>query len=150
MMNGKIDVRLMTGAQTEDAAALEAECFSVPWSREMLDAAVIRSDMVFFYASVDGIFAGYIGMLCVLDEGQICNIAVFPAFRRMGVGGALLDALKREAKCRCLSVLMLEVRASNTAAQALYEKNGFERVGMRRAFYKNPREDAFLYNLYLK
>ena len=99
---------------------------------------------------MDGVFAGHVGMLCVLDEGQICNLAVAPAFRRMGVGSALLDALKTEAARRGLAVLMLEVRASNTAAQALYEKSGFERVGVRRGFYANPREDAFLYNLYLK
>lgn len=150
MMNHKIEVMPMTRAQADAAAALEALCFSAPWSREMIEASVIQSDAVFLCAFVDGAFAGHVGMLCVLDEGQICNLAVSPEFRRMGVGIALLDALKREAERRALSVLMLEVRASNAAAQALYEKSGFERVGMRRSFYANPREDAFLYNLYLR
>ena len=146
----KIETAPLTVDEADAAAALEARCFSAPWSREMIKAAVLQSDAAFLGAAVDGVFAGHVGMLCVLDEGQICNLAVAPAFRRMGVGSALLDALKTDAARRGLAVLMLEVRASNTAAQALYEKSGFERVGVRRGFYANPREDAFLYNLYLK
>ena len=140
----------MTEAQAGDAAILEAKCFSLPWSRDALAEAARRDDMIFLCALVDGVFAGYAGMLCVLDEGQICNIAVSPAYRRMGVGSRLLAALKGEAARLGLSLLTLEVRASNTAAQTLYERNGFERVGLRRAFYTHPREDAFLYNCELK
>ncbi len=146
----KIETAPLTVSEAGAAAALEAQCFSAPWSREMIEAAAMQSGAVCLGAAVDGIFAGHVTMLCVLDEGQICNLAVAPAFRRIGVGSALLDALKTEAARRGLSVLMLEVRASNIAAQTLYEKNGFERVGVRRGFYANPREDAFLYNWYLK
>ena len=146
----KIETAPLTEGEAGAAAALEAQCFSAPWSREMIEAAVVQSGAVCLSAAVDGIFAGHVTMFCVLDEGQICNLAVAPVFRRMGVGSALLDALKTEAARRGLSVLMLEVCASNTAAQTLYEKNGFERVGVRRGFYAAPREDAFLYNWYLK
>lgn len=146
----KIETAPLTADEAGAAAALEARCFSAPWSPEMIEAAVMQSNAVFLGAAVDDVFAGHVGMLCVLDEGQICNLAVDPAFRRMGVGSALLDALKTEAARRGLAVLMLEVRASNIAAQALYEKSGFVRVGVRRGFYANPREDALLYNLYLK
>ena len=88
-------------------------------------------------------------MLCVLDEGQICNVAVCPHFRRMGVGEALMTAQRNAGIERGLSVMMLEVRASNAAAQRLYEKLGWENVGVRRNFYSAPREDGVLYNLYL-
>ena len=88
-------------------------------------------------------------MLCVLDEGQICNVAVCPAFRRMGVGEALMAAQREIARSRGITVMMLEVRASNTAAQCLYEKLGWEKLGTRKNFYSSPREDALLYNLYL-
>ena len=116
----------------------------------MIAESAARDDMVFLCALVGGEYAGHASMRCVLDEGQICNVAVSPSFRRMGVGSMLLDVLKREALLRGLTVLMLEVRVSNTAAQALYEKNGFLRVGMRRSFYSCPREDAFLYNFDLR
>ena len=103
----------------------------------------------FLCAFVDGEFAGYAGMLCVLDEGQICNVAVCPPFRRMGVGEALMAAQRRAGLARGLSVMMLEVRASNAPAQRLYEKLGWEKVGVRKNFYTAPREDGGLYNLYL-
>ena len=83
-------------------------------------------------------------MLCVLDEGQICNVAVCPAFRRMGVGEALMAAQREIALSRGITVMMLEVRASNTAAQCLYEKLGFLQVGRRPNYYRNPKEDALI------
>ncbi len=148
-MNQKIEILPMNVLSAHDAAALEKLCFSAPWSVDSLMEASGRADSSFLTAFVDGEFAGYAGMLCVLDEGQICNVAVCPAFRRMGVGEALMQAQKDAALARGLSVMMLEVRASNTAAQRLYEKTGWEKVGIRKNFYACPREDAVLYNLYL-
>lgn len=139
--------------RTEDAvfaAALEKTCFSAPWSVAMMTDAVLREDAVFLCAYFDGCFAGHAGMFCVLDEGQIANVAVKEAFRRRGIGTALISALTEEAVRRKLSLLMLEVRASNTGAQTLYEACGFERVGVRRGFYAHPREDGFLYNKSIK
>ena len=131
------------------AAELEKVCFSAPWSYEMLCSEGLRGESEFLCAFADGEFAGYAGMLCVLDEGQICNVAVCPPFRRMGVGEALMTAQRNAGLIRGLSVMMLEVRASNTAAQRLYEKLGWEKVGVRKNFYCSPREDGVLYNLYL-
>ena len=139
----------MTKTSAEEAAALEKICFSSPWSADSLIEASGRADSSFLTAFVDGKFAGYAGMLCVLDEGQICNVAVCPAFRRMGVGEALMAAQREIALSRGITVMMLEVRASNTAAQRLYEKLGWEKLGTRKNFYSSPREDALLYNLYL-
>ena len=140
----------MTKTSAEEAAALEKICFSSPWSADSLIEASGRADSSFLTAFVDGKFAGYAGMLCVLDEGQICNVAVCPHFRRMGVGEALMQAQREAGEARDLSVMMLEVRAGNSAAQRLYEKMGWEKVGVRRNYYSNPREDGILYNLYLK
>lgn len=140
----------MTEESAVYTAELEKLCFSAPWSYEILCEAVSRPDGEFLCAFVDGEFAGYAGMLCVLDEGQICNVAVCPLFRRMGVGEALMQAQRKAGEARGLSVMFLEVRAGNTAAQRLYEKMGWERVGVRRNYYSNPREDGVLYNLYLK
>lgn len=145
-MENKIEILSMTGSEAAEAAALERLCFSAPWSETAIREAAERDDTVFLAAYADGEFAGYAGMLCVLDEGHICNVAVMPQLRRRGVGRTLIEALKEEGRRRSLAVLMLEVRASNTAAQALYESAGFVRVGVRSLFYAAPREDAFLYN----
>ena len=139
----------MTTESALFVAELEKLCFSAPWSYEMLCSEGLRKESEFLCAFVDGEFAGYAGMLCVLDEGQICNVAVCPHFRRMGVGEALMAAQRSAGEARGLSMMMLEVRLSNTAAQRLYEKLGWEKVGVRRHFYTAPREDGVLYNLYL-
>lgn len=147
-MNPNIEILPMTKTSAEEAAVLEKICFSSPWSADSLIEASGRTDSSFLTAFVDGKFAGYAGMLCVLDEGQICNVAVCPDFRRMGVGEALMAAQREVARSRGITVMMLEVRASNTAAQRLYEKLGWEKLGTRKNFYSSPREDALLYNLY--
>ena len=139
----------MTKESALFVAELEKVCFSSPWSYDVLCAEGLRDEAEFLCAFIDGTFAGYAGMLCVLDEGQICNVAGCPPFRRMGVGEALMAAQRSAALERKLSVMMLEVRASNAAAQRLYEKLGWEKVGVRRNFYSAPREDGVLYNLYL-
>ena len=82
----------MTKESAVYTAELEKLCFSAPWSYEILCETISHPESEFLAAFVDGEFAGYAGMLCVLDEGQICNVAVCPLFRRMGVGEALMQA----------------------------------------------------------
>ena len=91
----------------------------------------------------DGAVLGYGLIRAVLDEGCLEKIAVAPAFRRQGVAEAILSAFLRFGQAH-LAFLTLEVRASNTAAIGLYEKHGFQRVGLRPGYYQEPREDAVL------
>ena len=144
-----IEIIPMTAASAGFAAELEKICFASPWSENALLQMAEDPNGSFLCAFSDGAFAGYAGMLCVLDEGQICNVAVLPEFRRLGVGAALMKAQTEAAKIRGLSFMTLEVRAGNLAAQGLYEKYGWEKVGVRKNFYEKPREDAILYNYYL-
>lgn len=123
---------------------LERECFSEPWSRAQLEAALTDDRMRLFVAVRNGQVAGYAGMSFVLDEGSVTDIAVFPQFRNGGIGRALVQRLKQCSSSLGLSFLTLEVRASNGAAMALYQSEGFVPVGRRRGFYRNPAEDAVL------
>ena len=124
-----------------EIAALERICFSEPWSEESL--ALLVGDSAFgTVALCDGQVVAYGGMLTVLDEGQITNIAVLPAFRRKGIGRAVLLAMTEEAKRRGLCMLSLEVRVSNAGAIALYESCGWKRAGERKNFYRHPTESA--------
>ena len=100
-------------------------------------------------AECGGETAGYAGMHCILDEGYIDNIAVFPAYRRQGIAGALLSALEGCARMRNIRFLTLEVRASNVPAIRLYRGYGYGEVGRRPHYYSRPQEDALLLTKYL-
>lgn len=132
-----------------EIARLEAVCFSSPRPEEALRAELTNDTAVFFVALCENKVAGYAGMHCILDECDIDNVAVFPAYRRQGIAGALLDALEDYARVHGASFLTLEVRASNMPAIRLYRGKGYQKVGERPHYYDKPREDAFLLTKYL-
>ena len=80
----------------------------------------------------------------MLDEGYITNVAVFPQYRKQGVATALIKRVFELAQEKKLAFVSLEVRVSNSAAIALYEKAGFKEEGRRKSFYRDPREDALI------
>ncbi len=126
-------------------AALEQECFSMPWNETMLENALFDPQASFIVAEdgEEGNVLGYAGLHNLLDEGYIDNVAVTPDARRHGVASALLDVFCRFGEAN-LAFLTLEVRKSNTAAIALYEKHGFQLAGLRPGYYQHPREDAVI------
>ncbi len=128
---------------------IEQQSFSVPWTEQMLRMQLQPDSHVFLTAEAEGGVVGYIGMMYVLDEGDISNVAVHPDVRRRGVADALLDALQARARALLLSFLTLEVRQSNAPAVALYEKHGYRIAGRRRNYYEKPTEDALLMTLTL-
>ncbi len=134
----------VTGEHLAGIARLEALTFAEPWSESAL--ALLLSDTALGFVCLDdeACPVAYVGMLTVLDEGQITNVATHPDYRRRGLADSLLRALLAEARERRLSTLSLEVRESNRAAIALYEKHGFFVAGKRNNFYKNPREHALV------
>lgn len=141
-----IQVVTMAEEHISALAQLERECFSDPWSEKALAEELSNSNAVFRVALIDGEVAGYVGMLHVLDEGDICNVAVFDRFRRKGVASALIQHLVDYGVENQLSFITLEVRESNIGAQKFYETMGFETIGVRKNFYDNPKEHAILMN----
>lgn len=140
----------MTAAHVAAIAAIEHACFSRPWSEAAL-ADELHNPAALFLVAVDenGAVVGYVGAHCVLDESAITNVAVDAAYRRQGVAAALISELSSRAATRGVARITLEVRVSNTAAIALYERLGFVRDGVRPRFYDRPTEDAALYSLYI-
>ena len=127
----------------EGAARLERLCFSEPWSEKSLEM-LLSNGAVGFAVEANGTVVAYGGMLTVLDEGQITNVAVDPAFRRRGCGREIVCALLCHAKENGIVSVSLEVRESNEAAIALYESLGFCRRGLRKNFYRDPAEAAIV------
>ena len=94
-----------------------------------------------------GTLCGFICARAVAGEWEIENVVVGDEFLRRGIGNELLRELIQSAENGAASAILLEVRESNLPARRLYEKNGFREVGHRRAYYRNPAEDAILYAL---
>lgn len=129
---------------------IERKCFSRPWTVGQLRSQMRDAQHEFIAAVSGGRVLGYVGLMYVLDEGYISNVAVHPDARRQGIGDALIDALAAKAAELELAFLTLEVRESNAPAIALYAKHGFHPVGKRKNYYDAPKEDAVLMTCYLK
>lgn len=138
----------MTEASLPQLAALEKACFPAdPWSEALFRDALDNPAVAILLAQgKDGGILGYAVLSVILDEGNLDNIAVAPDARRQGVADALLGTVLSFGR-EHLSVLTLEVRASNAPAAALYEKHGFAAVGRRKNYYTDPKEDAILMTL---
>ena len=128
-------------------AEIEKECFSSPWTVPMLEEELDNLCACFIVAEgEDGTVLGYAGLHVAVDEGYIDNIAVREAYRRQGVGEALLGAFLRFGREK-LAFLTLDVRPSNAPAIQFYMKHGFAQVGRRKNYYSAPAEDALLMTL---
>lgn len=139
-----LTVRQMEEADLGSVARIETSIFSKPWSEEGFRDSLKLPNTVYLVAEQDGSIAGYIGMLCVLDEGEITNVAVAEGFRRQGIGERLLSSLLQAGRKEGVDSFTLEVRESNSSARRLYRKLGFQEEGIRRNFYEKPTEDAIL------
>ena len=125
-------------------AALEKQCFSDPWSENSVASELNNPLSLWLVAVDDENLAGYVGSQTIMNETDMMNIAVDEGYRRQGIAQLLVEALVEQLKkveSRCLT---LEVRISNAPAIALYEKLGFEQVGKRPNYYRNPKEDALI------
>lgn len=96
------------------------------------------------YPSTKEYLVGFAGIWMMADEAHITNIAMRESYRRRGVGELLLISIIDLATEMNAHFITLEVRASNTAAQSLYHKYGFNQVGLRRGYYTDNGEDAIL------
>ena len=126
-------------------AAIEKECFGVDaWSEKSV-ASELTNQLSLWLVAVDGDrVAGYVGSQTVCDETDMMNVAVTADYRRQGLGEKLVLALVEELKAMGSQCLTLEVRDSNTPARTLYEKLGFQQIGLRKNYYRNPKEDAYI------
>lgn len=140
-----IQICEMQKKDAENAALLERQIFSQPWSENGFLNALQLENTIFLVAKEDERVVGYVGMYRSLDEGEITNVAVAPDVRRRGIGEKLLHKLFSLAEEKGVEKIILEVRVSNDSAVRLYEKNGFVRCGIRKGFYEFPKEDAYIY-----
>jgi ribosomal-protein-alanine N-acetyltransferase len=133
----------------EDLAGVmevDRSSFATPWSREMYDAELQNSGISFIVVLriPECRVAGYCSYRLVVDEVHINNVAVRTECRSKGFGRCLVEYALREGRNRGATRVLLEVRSGNVAARQLYESLGFTTIGLRRAYYREPVEDALV------
>ena len=135
--------------------AVEEACFSAPWTRKMLEGELSGNPFAHFLvarprreeeASKQAIL-GYLCYWIVFEEVRLMNLAVIESMRHRGIARSLVSTALRTGVSQCAHRAVLEVRASNRAAQALYQGFGFSQTAVRPKYYTNPVEDAVLMEL---
>lgn len=125
-------------------AALEEICFSTPWSENAILHEVTNPISYWLVAVENGQVLGYVGSQYGYGEADMMNLAVVPNFRNRGIGQQLVTELISHLADLDVKSLTLEVRQSNAAAISLYEKMGFQQVGLRPNYYQKPKEAALI------
>ncbi len=124
---------------------IERQSFPTPWPHDAYTHELKENRLASYtVARVEEEIVGYAGMWVIMDEAHITTIAVDPSHRGQHIGERLLVGLIDEALNRRARWMTLEVRKSNTAAQALYKKYGFREIGVRKGYYSDNREDAIV------
>ena len=142
-------IRRWEKSDDERIAVIEKECFSSPWSKEMLDGSVDRADFYGLVEEIDGGIVGYVGSSFDLWEAEILLVCVSEGYRRRGIAENLLVKVVEYLKKINKEKVFLEVARENIAAQSLYYKLGFEKIAVREKYYQGT-EDAFVLALSLK
>lgn len=138
-------IRRMEEEDLPQVADIEADLFGDPWSESDFRDSLKQPEAGFLTAEdQDKGIVGYCGGYRALDEVEIVNVAVRRDCQNGGIGCRMVDRLVRDYILEGVHYFILEVRMSNLAAQHVYEKLGFRKIGVRKGFYDSPVEDAVI------
>ncbi len=138
-------IRRMAERDVDAVMVIERASFPSPWSAETISNLLKRENACLFTAvDEDDQVLGYAAIWFAGGDGELGSIAVDATKRSAGLGSELLAAVLDEARARAIRSVFLEVREGNWLAQGLYQRRGFEPVGRRRKYYKDPVEDAIV------
>ena len=138
---------------------IERHSFSLPWTIPQF-ISELNNDISYIYtakvksagtspelAEGEVVVVGYAVFWLVAGEAHFLNITVHPLYRCQGIGGRLLEFSLKLCKDTGMKVALLEVRSSNTTAQKFYIRFGFRKVGIRKGYYPDNKENAILMTL---
>jgi len=134
--------RPMLLADLDKVVAIEKASMPSPWSKELFEEELKRSQANYFVIEEDGALAGYVGYWEAPQEAHIITVAMAPAFRKRGLGKRMMDHFLAYAAQKGARLATLEVRESNLAGRRLYEKCDFRMVAIRKKYYSDNQEDA--------
>lgn len=142
----------MTTADLDEVARVEAQVYSFPWTLgNFVDSLHAGYSAWTLRHSATNQLIAYAVVMIALDEAHLLNLSVARDFQRQGYGWRMLDWMAQHVRNYGARHMLLEVRPSNRPAQQLYERYGFERIGVRRGYYPaiNGREDAVVMRILL-
>lgn len=144
MVTTGVLLRPMTDADLDAIGGLEGRLFGAQaWTRQTLEEELADPATRWYrVAECAGAIVGYAGLAMLGDEAHVMTIGTVPEHRGEGIGRAMLRELLAEAARRGIVRVILEVRADNAAAIALYQTEGFAAVGVRRRYYQPENVDA--------
>ncbi|MDG6778454.1 ribosomal protein S18-alanine N-acetyltransferase [Thiomicrorhabdus sp. zzn3] len=128
-------LRLMQETDLHWVLQVEQQSYDFPWSQKGFENSLDQG-VNYIFCSAEHEMMGYACVLTVLDEAQLLNFCIAPAFRKSGIGRAALQQLMDKLKQAGYEQLLLEVRESNLPAQKLYLGCGFQTDGVRRNYYR--------------
>ena len=137
------EIRTLHYSDLPQVAVIEKRAFPTPWSIAMFVLEMSKPTGLCLAATIDGRLVGYTVCSRYDTVWHVMNVAVDPAMRRRGIASALLAELFARAGDSGAQ-FTLEVRRSNHAAIALYERDGFRIAGLRRRYYQDNGEDALI------
>jgi len=141
----EVDITPMRRRHLPAVLRIEGKVYPRPWSAGLfLSELAQKGSRAYFVARHQSKVVGYAGVMILGDEGHVTNIAVDPAFHRNHIGTRLLLALVDASRDRKVRSMTLEVRRANTGAQTMYKMFGFQTVGVRRGYYVETGEDAYI------
>src|SRR5438477_10972583 len=141
----EVEVTPMRRRHIPAVLRIEGRVYPRPWSAGLfLSELAQKASRAYFVAWHDGKVVGYGGVMILGDEGHVTNVAVDPDYHRNRVGTRLLLRLVDESRARGVRSMTLEVRRANSGAQTMYRKFGFQTVGVRRGYYVETGEDAYI------
>ncbi|WP_240377472.1 ribosomal protein S18-alanine N-acetyltransferase [Bacillus piscicola] len=138
-------IRFMEETDIDGVLRVEHDAFQMPWTRYAFENELRHNRFArYLVAEWEEEIIGYCGVWIVLDEANITNIAVHSRHRGKKAGETLLIHAIDLASVYGVKRMSLEVRVSNTAAQSLYTKLGFQKGGIRKSYYTDNNEDALV------
>ena len=143
-----IELRAMAEADLPAVMAIESDIYAFPWTQGNFRDSLAAGYGCWTYVR-DGELIGYAVVMLAADEAHLLNLSIAAAGQRRGYGSMLLRRLCELSRGRGARLMFLEVRPSNLAGLQLYERYGFQRVGIRRDYYPaaHGREDALIFSL---
>ena len=141
-----VHYRKMTIADVESVHEIELATFPTPWTIDPFYYEMTENQFSHYLVAEDetGKIIGFCGVWLVIDAAQITNVAVVESVRGQGIGEGLMREALRVSKEANMDVMSLEVRVTNTVAQNLYRKLGFQDGGIRKGYYTDNQEDALV------